>query len=406
MKIKQRKIEPGLLYLLQFWIIAAEAVLWLVTMLTDDMFPWYYVRLCVSLLILTYLNIAWLRQRLGTWFLPIALGAYSVLVLASWWMNILHNIQIGKSEETDISLFYQLTIVVFVLAVQYGWRTVASYGLIFLSAVWLLAGQLPESLSELTNSIRYESLWFSLLIASIGVFITYTMSKQRQIQAELNAKNIQLSKYATTVEQLAVSHERNRMARELHDTLAHTLSSVSIQLEAVNRQLDIDIEGARATLKKCRESIKSGLMETRRALKALRVSTLEDLGFMLAVEQLIKLENERNSYDITLQMDEDLGQITPQIEQSLYRIIEESLTNVNRHANAQHVAVKLGYRNNGLELCIHDDGIGFDSGTATESDHYGIKGMHERAILCNGSLNIASQPDSGTTVKLRIEDVR
>ena len=115
---------------------------------------------------------------------------------------------------------------------------------------------------------------------------------------------------------------------------------------------------------------------------------------------------ERNSYDITLQMDENLGQITPQIEQSLYRIIEESLANVNRHANAQHVAVMLGYRNNGLELSIHDDGIGFDSGTATENDHYGIAGMHERAILCNGSLNIVSQRDSGTTVKLRIEDVR
>ncbi len=403
MNIKQTHIEPGLMYLLQFWIIAAEVVLWLVS---THMFPWYYVKPFVSLVILIYLNIARLRQYFGRWYLPIALGAYSVMVVASWWLNILHNIQIGKSIETDINLFYQLTIVVFVLGVQFGWRMVASYGVIFFAVIWLLAGQLPDNLSGVMNSIRIESLWFSLLINSIGVFIAYTMSKQREIQEELNRKNIQLSKYATTVERLAISHERNRMARELHDTLAHTLSGVSIQLEAANRQLDIDIEGARVTLKKSRESIKSGLQETRRALQALRVSALEDLGFMLAVEQLIKLENERNSYDITLQMDNDLGQLTQQIEQSLYRIIEESLANVNRHSNAQNVAVRLGYRDNGLELYIHDDGIGFDSEIPTESGHYGIAGMHERAILCNGKLDIMSQRDSGTTVKLRIEDVR
>ena len=220
----------------------------------------------------------------------------------------------------------------------------------------------------------------------------------------LTAKNIELTQYATTIERLAVSHERNRLARELHDTLAHTLSAVSVQVEALNKQLERDPDSAKDTVKQLRELTRSGLKESRRALRALRASPLEDLGLALGMQQLVDTTTERSGMTITLQILGDLDELRSEVEQSVYRITEEALNNTTRHAQAKQVAVMVDYRGAGLELIITDDGIGFDPDAAAEDGHYGLMGMRERAMLCNGQLSIESQPGAGTTVRLTIEE--
>ncbi len=227
---------------------------------------------------------------------------------------------------------------------------------------------------------------------------------QKTDRQALGERNVELARYATTVERLSVSHERNRIARELHDTLAHTLSAVSVQLEALNTQFDSDTIGAKQTPKKTAGLTRNGLQEVRRALHALRASPLEDLGLALALSCLVESTIERTGMKIALDITNELEGLRPEVEQSLYRITEEALNNAARHANAQKMTVSLLREGDEFQLTVTDNGIGFDTEALSENGHYGIKGMRERAMLCNSLLDIHSESGKGTTLHLTVGD--
>jgi len=176
-----------------------------------------------------------------------------------------------------------------------------------------------------------------------------------------------------------------------------------VELEAASKQLNTDIDGARATLKQSQDSVRSGLRQTRRALQALRVAPLEELGFTLAMRQLIEQAKERTGIKVTLDIAVGMDNLPDRIEQNIYRIAEEALNNTARHSKAQKVDVVFGRRGTEFELTVADDGIGFDPEAASPDERYGLVGMRERAVLCNGELSIESQPGSGTTVRLKCE---
>jgi len=238
----------------------------------------------------------------------------------------------------------------------------------------------------------------------VGFIVVRLVRGQKSDRKALAAKNVKLTQYATAVERLAISHERNRLARELHDTLAHTLSAVAVQLEALNKQLDQDPDNAQNTLKQLQELTRSGLQEARRALQALRASPLEDLGLALALRQLVESVSERSGIAIGLDAASDLDGLPPEIEQGMYRVAEEALNNAARHAHAQTVTVSLRRDSRALRLTVADDGVGFDPEAVPVEGHYGLVGMRERALLCSGHLEIASAPGKGTTVRLTVEE--
>jgi signal transduction histidine kinase len=240
----------------------------------------------------------------------------------------------------------------------------------------------------------------------VGLVVVRLVGGQKTQREVLTEKNIQLTRYATTVERLAISHERNRMARELHDTLAHTLSAIAVQLEALNKQLDRDPDSAKHTVQQLRDLAHSGLEESRRALQALRASPLEDLGLTLAMCQLIDSVAERSGMLITRNMTSELDGLSPEIEQGVYRITEEALNNAARHAHAQNVTVSLRRELDELCLTISDDGIGFDPEAVVQNGHYGLVGMRERALLCDGKLSIDSALHTGTTIRLTVGNDR
>lgn len=103
-------------------------------------------------------------------------------------------------------------------------------------------------------------------------------------------------------------------------------------------------------------------------------------------------------------MSSDLDGLSPEVEQSIYRITEEALNNAARHAQAQAVTISLHREQHRLRLTVSDDGIGFDPDTVSLDDHYGLVGMRERALLCSGQLDIVSAPATGTTIRLTVED--
>jgi len=147
-----------------------------------------------------------------------------------------------------------------------------------------------------------------------------------------------------------------------------------------------------------------GQAETRRALQALRASPLEDLGLALAVRELGASVAARNHLAVEMHTPERVERLSPALEQAVYRVAQEALENVARHANARHVSVTLAVEGRRIALTVADDGQGFDVDAALAEDRFGLRGMRERAELGGGMLEVISAPGQGTTVRLTMED--
>jgi signal transduction histidine kinase len=223
---------------------------------------------------------------------------------------------------------------------------------------------------------------------------------QREQRNFLTKANMQLARYASTLEQLTVSRERNRLARELHDTLAHTLTAVAVQLEAVDSAWDVAPDKARTLLHKSLAQTRSGLMETRRALQALRASPLEDLGLALAVRSLAEITARRSGLELELSVPPEVGNLSPDIEQGIYRVAQEAMENVVKHANASRICVALAQEEGKITLTVQDNGRGFDVETIEADGHYGVQGMRERAAMMGAQLTIQRGIHGGTEVQL------
>lgn len=410
--MKRAQIEPQLLTLFRL-----SNVFWLVVYapgLPDHAGNLSVLELPLLLLgrltaagMLLYLYCGWLQRRLGAWYLPLGLAITSLGALVGQWYNILWRVEHGVAQEMDGEsgrLLFLLFVPLIIIAAQYNFRAVIIFTIVTAALQDLLMQFLTSLDGAPINLIKDDIVGRLFVYPVVGFIVVRLVAGQKTDREALAAKNIKLTRYATTVERLAVSHERNRLAREMHDTLAHTLSAVAVQLEALNMQLDKDPENVRHTVKQLQDLTRSGLQEARRALQALRASPLEDLGLALAMRQLVDSVADRSGMRITLTLSSDLDELSPEVEQSIYRITEEALNNAARHAQAQTVTVSLHRERYRIRLTVSDDGIGFDPDTVSLDDHYGLVGMRERALLCSGQLELLSTPAAGTTVRLTVED--
>jgi signal transduction histidine kinase len=255
---------------------------------------------------------------------------------------------------------------------------------------------------------RLLVLYFITIIRTVcfivvGIFINQLISYLRAQQESLKAANNQLSHYASTLESLTVSRERNRMSRELHDTVVHTLSGLSVQLETTKAYLEVDPETARNLLGQSLEATRSGLQETRRAIKALRASPLDDLGLVRAIQEVTETAAQRGRLQVDISLPEHDLFLAPDVEQCIYRIVQEATENILHHANARRMRVQLEANEKDVTLLIQDDGIGFDPQASFPAGHFGISGMRERAHLAGGEFSIQSRPNGGTTIRLALK---
>ena len=358
--------------------------------------------------LLVYLSWRWLRRRVGRWYLPLALIFASISPILATAATIAGRVQDGITGDLarpeSGGLLMWLLVPLLLVSSQYSMRVmfVFCFGT---AALEIAAGAvLAANDGPSMDTVTEEAFIRVLLFVIVGYVIVRLSKEQRTQRRALAEKNAQLSHYATTLEQLAVSRERNRMARDLHDTLAHTLTAVSVQLQALEVLQESDPAAARLMLRQIQDITRTGVQEARRALQALRASPLEDLGLVLAIRQLAESGAARAGLALKLDLPEQIDHARPGVEQHLYRIAEEALTNVVRHANARHLTVRLRQRSAQTRLTISDDGAGFDPDAASANGHYGLVGMRERALLCGGKLTITSQPGKGTTVEAVIED--
>jgi signal transduction histidine kinase len=222
----------------------------------------------------------------------------------------------------------------------------------------------------------------------------------------LGEANRRLVQYTVTLEQLAASRERNRLARELHDTLAHTLSALAVQLDAIDALWDPVPPEAQQMLDEALRVTRTGLDETRRTLGALRATPLEDLGLPMAIRELAETAAARGGLRLQTGLDASISDVASEVEQCIYRVAQEALENVLRHANATTVSVALRRAEGRISLTVSDDGEGFTETGGPRAGQYGLRGMQERADLVGGALSVVSQPGRGTVVRLDYEEKR
>lgn len=354
-------------------------------------------------LMLGYLWWPWLQRRLGQAYLPIALATVTLFILLeraitvwSWVqrqeLQLLDVVTVGSGGRFWVGVLLPLVLI----AWQYHFRQVVGYLFSIVLLNVLLAGWLLNSPDWLV--LLRDELVPATIFGVMGYIVTRIMAGQRQQRQKLAEANAQLAQHAATLEQLTVSRERNRLARELHDTLAHTLSAVSVQLEAVDSAWEANPAKARDLLGKSLAQTRSGLTETRRALQALRASPLDDLGLALAVRNLAESTAQRGGLQLALDIPE-LEPLSAETEHQVYRIAQEALANVLKHAGAQTLAVQLRHTVRGYVFRVEDDGIGFTA-AAPPNGHFGLQGMRERAELLGATLVVESGPGQGTTVHL------
>lgn len=279
----------------------------------------------------------------------------------------------------------------------------------------VLNADTPDHLGAALNSNGLITRAIIYLLA--GYIVTGLMARQRQQRQALEeanqqqaASNAKLAHYATAIEQLSISRERNRLAREMHDTLAHSLSALSVQLEAVTSLWEVDPLAAKEMLTQADETARTGLTEARRSLQALRATPLEEFGLPLALREAAEAAAKRA--DLRLDLDiADLMDLPATVEQGVYRIAQEALENVVRHAQANHLTVKLEHYSDEVHLHIADDGRGFvldqmNGPLPSPSPRFGIRGMRERATMLGGELQISSNPGYGTEIRLKMKGQR
>jgi signal transduction histidine kinase len=365
--------------------------------------------LSIHVLALGLLTWPAVRRATRRWFFPllIAISAAPFFVERVWYLLIAEapNPPAGAYWHA-LTLREDLILLVLLAAWQHPFRYVARY-IVALSVLdWgitvVILGSDQSELADFTRVVLSRAVIYLL----VGYGVTWLRERQSQQESELLAANRQqaeanrkLANYAATVEQLSTSRERNRLARELHDTLAHSLSALTVQIEAISSLWDVDLPAARRMLTRADETTRSGLTEARRSLQALRATPLEEFGLGLALRELAELAAQRADMRLDLAIQDIGGTLSSEEEQGIYRIAQEALENVVRHARASRVRLQLCLAESAVLFSVEDDGVGFvtDIFDGAES-HFGIRGMYERALIAGGALQVLSEPGRGTRV--------
>ena len=202
---------------------------------------------------------------------------------------------------------------------------------------------------------------------------------------------------------LGAVEERNRLAREIHDTLAQGLTATGLQLESAEALLDhgAGAERAREPLRRALSLTRSNLDEARRSVLDLRAAPLEGRSLPEALKTLVDRWEAETGVATRFKAINGSRPLPPRVEVALYRICQEALTNAARHARASRVTVRLASTPDQVRLVVQDDGRGFDP-SRVQDDRHGLMGMRERAVTIGGLLEVESASIEGTRVEVTV----
>ena len=195
--------------------------------------------------------------------------------------------------------------------------------------------------------------------------------------------------------------ERQRMAREIHDTIAQSLTGVVTQLEAVQHSWSDEAE-MRRHIENASHLAREGLTEARRSVQAMRPSPLDDSRLPEALSDVTEQWSEIAGVDAVVVTVGDRQPLRPEVEVTLLRVAQEALANVEKHAQASRVGVTLSFMDDSVTLDVRDNGVGFDRSAQTRSESYGLSAMGQRIEHLQGELHIESAPGDGTAISASV----
>ncbi|MCL6613606.1 MAG: sensor histidine kinase [Firmicutes bacterium] len=220
-----------------------------------------------------------------------------------------------------------------------------------------------------------------------------------RLAGELSAANLKLRQYALQAEELAAAEERNRIAREIHDTLGHYLTAIHVQISAAKAVLREDGERALTALERVQKLTEESLAEVRHAVAALREKPMEGKQLTAAVAELVE-ESRAAGIATALEILGMPRKLAPLLEMVVYRVVQEGLTNVRKHAAAASARVLLDFTNeSSVRVSIQDDGRGALPGA---TDGFGLTGLRERVQCCGGRFATTSAPGKGFTIEAEV----
>ncbi|MGO5130866.1 sensor histidine kinase [Mitsuokella jalaludinii] len=250
----------------------------------------------------------------------------------------------------------------------------------------------------LTLHNAFVSLNLILFVFYLTLLIRQNHQEKQRIaslNAQLEEANTRLRAYAIEAEAMAETRERNRLAREIHDTLGHALTGIAAGLDATSFLVDIAPDKAKEQLSKIKETALRGLKDVRRSVRKLRPDDLEQLPLHQAIEHMIDDFSASTGMKIDFEILQWPERLRPDQEEVLYRIVQEGMTNARRHGHAHHLTITIGTRRGIIYLLLADDGQGADIRRLQKG--FGLRHMQERLALLHGKLRYWS--DRGFTLE-------
>ena len=260
------------------------------------------------------------------------------------------------------------------------------------------------TLSELTVPIKVKGKVIGILDVQSQSLNAFDDSDLIVLQslADQTAIAIENARLYKQAQQLAVVQERNRLARELHDSVTQALYGITLHAEAAYRQLEAaNTELVNEQLTELRDTAQEALREMRLLIFELRPSVVDIQGLVPALRARLEAVEERAGMRVDMNLDEDL-ELTEHVQDGLYRIAQEALNNALKHAMANQIELNLSGTLSTVTLEILDDGVGFEPDNAIEGGGLGLDGIIERAELLKGELTIDSKPGRGTRIRIEV----
>lgn len=278
----------------------------------------------------------------------------------------------------------------------------ALYTAVLLSIVLPIAYYSTLGTALMNAAIMSSAIFFVVLFTQLRLNEQSAREKAEELARQLEAANHQLAEYASQAEELAVTQERNRLAREIHDNLGHYLTIVNVQIEAAKVTCESDPARAMDALDKAQDMARKGLNGVRESVAALRVSPVENRPLEDAIAELIE-ESQTSGIKTALKVVGVSKPVESKSALALYRIVQEGLTNIRKHADASHVDVELDFsQSDVIRLKLRDDG----SGATDTSGGFGLIGLRERVHLLGGEFDIQTQSGQGFQIKVSLPFVK
>lgn len=257
----------------------------------------------------------------------------------------------------------------------------------------------PEELHGVLFGLAFNSALLFAFVLAFVILLVSAVIAEHESRAKLVQANRRLREYALQIENQATLQERNRIAREIHDSVGHYLTAQSIQLENTAVFLARDRLKAASHLAKARQLGKDALANIRASIATLRTNPIKERSLLTTIEELI-LEFQSNT-NIAIASEIDLISTLPtEVNTALYRIVQEALTNISKHSQANIVNLSLKETGSKILLSIEDNGCGFNQRNNTTG--FGLQGMKERTAALSGKIAIISRYGQGCRINVEI----